>query len=177
MKAACLLAGLTAIAGACSKDEGAQPGARPAPVEVGVVEIRPQRVLLTTELPGRTSAIRVAEVRARVDGIVLKRLYREGGDVRNGQPLFQIDPAPFEAALHRARAQLTSAQASAATAQLLAQRYAPLIQTHAISRQDYYNAVAQARSAAGSVDAARADVTTAQINLGYTRVYAPIAGR
>jgi membrane fusion protein (multidrug efflux system) len=177
MKSACLLAGLAAIAGACSKDEGSRPGVKPPPVEVGVVEIRPQRVQLTTELPGRTSAFRIAEVRARVDGIVLKRLYREGGDVRQGQQLFQIDPAPFEAALQRARAQFTSAQASAATAQLLAQRYGPLIKTHAISRQDYDNAVAQARSAAASVDAARAEVRTAQINLGYTRVYSPIAGR
>jgi membrane fusion protein, multidrug efflux system len=177
MKTASLLAGVATIAGACGKDEGAQPGAKPPPIEVGVVEIRPQRVLLTTELPGRTSAVRVAEVRARVDGIVLKRLYREGSDVREGQPLFQIDPAPFEAALQRARAQLTSAQASAATARLLAERYGPLIETHAISRQDYDNAVAQARSAVASVDAARAEVRTAQINLGYTRVYAPIAGR
>jgi membrane fusion protein, multidrug efflux system len=177
MKSACWLAGVAAIAGACGKDEGTRPGVAPAPVEVGVVEIRPQRVVLTTELPGRTSAIRVAEVRARVDGIVRKRLYREGGDVRDGQQLFQIDPAPFEAALQRARAQLTSAQASAATARLLAQRYGPLIKTSAISRQDYDTAVAQARSAGASVDAARADVTTARINLGYTRVYAPIAGR
>ena len=177
MKSACLLAGLSAIAGACSKDEGAQPGAQPPPIEVGVIEIRPQRVLLTTELPGRTSAVRVAEVRARVDGIVLKRLYREGSDVRRGQQLFQIDPAPFQAALQRARAQLTSAQASAATARLLAGRYAPLIQTHAISRQDYDNAVEQARSADAGVAGARAEVTTAQINLGYTRVDAPIAGR
>lgn len=179
MKSACWLAGVAAIAiaSACGKDEGAHPGVAPAPAEVGVVEIRPQRVLLTTELPGRTSAIRVAEVRARVDGIVRKRLYREGGDVRDGQQLFQIDPAPFEAALQRARAQLTSAQASASTARLLAQRYGPLIKTNAISRQDYDTAVAQARSAGASVDAARADVTTAEINLGYTRVYAPIAGR
>jgi membrane fusion protein (multidrug efflux system) len=176
MKSACLLAGLAAIVGACSKDEAAQ-GAQPPPIEVGVVEIRPQRVLLTTELPGRTSAVRVAEVRARVDGIVLKRLYREGSDVREHQQLFQIDPAPFAAALQRARAQLTSAQASAATARLLAERYAPLIQSHAISRQDYDNAVEQARSADASVAAARAEVTTAQINLGYTRVDAPIAGR
>jgi membrane fusion protein (multidrug efflux system) len=180
MKTASVLAGVAAIV-ACGKDD-AQSSVAPAReaqagVEVGVVEIRPQRVVLTTELPGRTAAIRVAEVRARVDGIVRKRLYREGGDVRAGQPLFQIDPAPFEAALQRARAQLTSAQASAATAQLLAQRYAPLIDSNAISRQDYDNAVAQARSAVASVDAARADVTTAQINLGYTRVYAPIAGR
>ncbi len=176
MKTACLLAGVATMAGACSKDEAAQ-GAQPPPIEVGVVEIRPQRVPLTTELPGRTSAVRVAEVRARVDGIVLKRLYREGSDVREGQPLFQIDPAPFEAALQRARAQLTSAQASAATARLLADRYGPLIQTHAISRQDYDNAVEQARSADASVAAARAEVRTAQINLGYTRVDAPIAGR
>src|SRR4051794_40849083 len=111
MKSASLLAGVAAIAGACSQDDRSHPGAAPALVEVGVVEIRPEHVLLTTELPGRTSAIRVAEVRARVDGIVLKRLYREGFDVRQGQQLFQIDPAPFEAALQRARAQFTSAQA------------------------------------------------------------------
>lgn len=177
MKTACLLAGVATIAGACGKDEGAQAGARPPPIEVGVVEIRPQHVLLTTELPGRTSAVRVAEVRARVDGIVLKRLYREGSDVREGQQLFQIDPAPFEAALQRARAQLTGAQASATTARLLAERYGPLIETHAISRQDYDNAVAQARSADASVAGARAEVRTAQINLGYARVDAPIAGR
>jgi membrane fusion protein (multidrug efflux system) len=177
MKSASLLAGVAAIAGACGQDEGSHPGAAPAPAEVGVVEIRPERVVLMTELPGRTSAIRVAEVRARVDGIVRARLYREGSDVRQGQQLFQIDPAPFEAALQRARAQLTSAQASAATAQLLAQRYGPLIETHAISRQDYDNAVAQARSARASADAARAEVRTAQISLGYTRVYAPISGR
>jgi len=177
MKSASLLAGVAAIAGACSQDDSSHSGAAPALAEVGVVEIRPQHVLLTTELPGRTSAIRVAEVRARVDGIVLKRLYREGFDVREGQPLFQIDPAPFEAALQRARAQFTSAQASATTAQLLAQRYGPLIETHAISRQDYDNAVAQARSALASVDAARAEVRTAQISLGYTRVHAPISGR
>ncbi len=177
MKPAAWLAGSVALAAACSKDDGAQPGAKPPPIEVGVVEIQPQRVPLTTELPGRTSAFRVAEVRARVDGIVLKRLYREGSDVRHGQPLFQIDPAPFEAALQRARAQFTSAQSSQATARLLAERYAPLIKTNAISRQDYDNAVAQARSTLASVAAARADVRTAEINLGYTRVYAPIAGR
>lgn len=175
--AASLLAGIVVIAGACGKDEGAHPSAKPPLVEVGVVEIRPQRVLLTTELPGRTSAIRVADVRARVDGIVLERLYREGSAVREGQRLFQIDPAPFEAVLQRARAQLTSAQASAATARLLAERYGPLIQTHAISRQDYDNAVAQARSTEASVATARAEVRTAQINLGYTRVDAPISGR
>lgn len=177
MKPAVWLAGSVALAAACSKDAGSQPSAKRAPIEVGVVEIQPQRVLLTTELPGRTSAFRVAEVRARVDGIVLKRLYREGSDVRKGQQLFQIDPAPFEAALQRARAQFTSAQSSEATARLLAQRYAPLIKTNAISRQDYDNAVAQARSALANVAAARADVRTAEINLGYTRVYAPIAGR
>ncbi|HEX3759235.1 MAG TPA: efflux RND transporter periplasmic adaptor subunit [Kofleriaceae bacterium] len=176
MKPAAWLAGSVALAGACSKD-GSQPSAKPPPIEVGVVEIEPQRVLLTTELPGRTSAFRVAEVRARVDGIVLKRLYREGGDVRQGQQLFQIDPAPFEAALQRARAQFTGAQSSQITAKLLAERYAPLIKTHAISRQDYDNAIAQARNSVANVAAARADVRTAEINLGYTRVYAPIAGR
>jgi len=169
------LVALVAMAAACGKDE---PRVKPPPpVEVGTVEVRPQRVLLTTELPGRTSAVRAAEVRARVDGIVQKRLYTEGADVREGQQLFQIDPAPYRAALQRAKAQLASAEASAATAKLLAERYAPLIETNAISRQDYDNAIAQAKSAQAGAEAARADVTTAQINLGYTRVYSPISGR
>jgi len=110
----CSLAGLIAIAGACGKDNSSRTSAPPAQsVEVGTVEIRPQRVQLTTELPARTSAFRVAEVRARVDGIVQKRLYTEGSDVRDRQPLFQIDPAPFQAALQRARAELAAADASA----------------------------------------------------------------
>ncbi|MBX3157717.1 MAG: efflux RND transporter periplasmic adaptor subunit [Deltaproteobacteria bacterium] len=172
------LAGLVIIAGGCAREDASRAeAAQKPPVEVGVVEIRPQRVLLTTELPGRTSAVRAGEVRARVDGIVLQRLYQEGADVQQGQQLFQIDPAPYRAALQSADAQLKSAEASASTAKLLAERYARLIKQNAVSRQEYDNAVAQEKSARASVDAARAQVKTAEINLGYTRVYAPISGR
>lgn len=172
------LAGLIAIAGSCAKDNESRKSAPAAQsVEVGTVEIRPQRVQLMTELPGRTSAIRVAEVRARVDGIVQKRLYTEGADVRAGRPLFQIDPAPFQAALQSARAQLASAEASAISARLLAERYTRLIRNNAVSRQECDNATAQAKTALANIEAARAQVKTAQINLGYTRVYSPISGR
>ena len=167
-----------ALVCACGDDHGAATSA-PATqsVEVATLEVRPQRAKLTTELPGRTSAVRSAEVRARVDGIVQRRLYTEGADVREGQPLFQIDPAPFEAALQQAKAQLAGAEASASAAKLLAERYTRLIQTHAVSRQEYDNAIAQAKSAAANIEAAQAAVKTAEINLGYTRVYAPISGR
>lgn len=172
------LAGVIALAGACGRDNVSRTTAAPdQPVEVGAVKVEPQRVVMVTELPGRTSPYRIAEVRARVDGIVQKRLYEEGSDVREGQPLYQIDPAPFRAALQSARAQLTSAEATAETAKLLAERYTALVKTHAISRQEYDNAVAQARSARANVAAARAAVLTAQINLGYTLVRSPIAGR
>ncbi len=174
----CSLTGLIAIASSCAKDNASDTSAQPTQsVEVGTVEISPRRVLLTTELPGRTSAFRVAEVRARVDGIVQRRLYAEGADVRAGQPLFQIDPAPYQVALQRARAQLASAEASAASQRLLAERYSRLIAKHAISQQEYDNAVAQAKTALANVEAARAGVKTAEIDLGYTRVYSPIAGR
>ena len=174
----CLFAGLIAISGACGTDaESPNSAAATQSVEVGTIEIRPQRVLLTTELPARASAFRAAEVRARVDGIVQKRLYEEGGDVRERQALFQIDPAPFQAALQSARAQLASAEASAVSAKLLAERYTRLIEHNAVSRQEYDNAIAQAKTALANIEAARAAVKTAEINLGYTRVYSPISGR
>lgn len=174
----CSLAAAIAIASACGKDKASRAGAQPTqPVEVGTVEIQPQRVPLTTELPGRVSAFRTGEVRARVDGIVQKRLFTEGADVREGQPLYQIDPAPYRAALQRARAELASAEASAVSAKLLAERYGRLIAKNAVSRQELDNAVAQEKSALANIDAARAGIKTAEINLGYTRVYSPISGK
>jgi membrane fusion protein, multidrug efflux system len=151
----------------------------PAPqsIEVGTVEIQPRRVPLTTELPARVSAVRAAEVRARVNGIVQKQLYAEGAEVRAGQPLFQIDPAAYQAALDQARAQLASAEAAATSAKLLAERYTRLIATNAVSRQEYDNAIAQAKTASANIEAARAGVAAAQLALGYTRVYSPISGR
>jgi membrane fusion protein (multidrug efflux system) len=133
--------------------------------------------VLTTELPGRASAVRIAEVRARVDGVVLKRLFVQGSEVTAGESLFQIDPAPYRAALESAQAQLARAEATATSAKLLAERYARLIRTNAVSRQEYDNAIAQQKAAAADVGAARAAVTTARINVGYTAVRAPIAGQ
>ena len=133
------------------------------PPEVGVVTITPEPVALTSELPGRIDPVRVAQVRARVDGIILRREFREGADVTNGEVLYQIDPAPYKAALDRANANLMQAQ-------LLAQRYEPLVGINAVSKQDYDNAV----SAAAQAKAAQ---EIAAVNFGYCTVTAPISGR
>ncbi|MBA3453439.1 MAG: efflux RND transporter periplasmic adaptor subunit [Deltaproteobacteria bacterium] len=168
---------------ACGKDApgapaGGGPGGKPGkPVEVGIITVKAEPLTLTKELPGRTSAFRVAEVRARVNGIVLKRLFAEGSDVKEGQALFKIDPAPYQAALESAQAQLTRAEANVESAQSLAERYTKLIETNAVSRQEYDDAVAKMKSAKADVAAARATVKSARINLDYTTVKAPIAGR
>ena len=173
-----LAAALIVSSGVCCGHDDPPTGAAVAQsVEVGTVEIQPRRVQLTTELPARVAAVRAGEVRARVTGIVQRRLYTEGADVREGQPLFQIDPAPYKAALQQARAQLAGAEAQAGTARLLAERDARLIEKNAISRQDLDNAIAQEKTALANIDAARAQVTQAKLNVGYTRVYAPISGR
>jgi membrane fusion protein (multidrug efflux system) len=150
--------------------------ARPE-VEVGVVTVQPRPVTITTDLPGRTSSYRVAEVRPQVSGVVLKRLFVEGSEVRAGQPLYQIDPAPFQASYHSAKATLEHAQAELTTAKLLEERYRPLVEANAVSRQQYDNAVASALQAQADVASANAAVETARINLAYTHVLAPISGR
>jgi membrane fusion protein (multidrug efflux system) len=143
---------------------GRQPAQfAPPPPEVGVVTIAPESVALTTELPGRINPVRVAQVRARVDGIVLHRNFREGADVTNGEVLYQIDPAPYQATLD-------SANASLMQAQLLVQRYQPLVGINAVSKQDYDNAV----SAAAQAKAAQ---EIAAVNFGYCTVTAPISGQ
>lgn len=147
------------------------------PAEVGVVTVVPGDVGLVTELPGRLEASRVAQVRARAAGIVQRRLFREGSDVRAGQALFSIDPAPYAAAQASAQAALARAQANLGQAAALAERYKPLVEANAISKQDYANAVAAHKQAEAEVAAARASVQTAQINLGYASVTAPISGR
>jgi membrane fusion protein (multidrug efflux system) len=147
------------------------------PAEVGVVTVAPGDVGLVTELPGRLEASRVAQVRARAAGIVLQRLFREGSDVRAGQPLFKIDPASYAATYSSAQAGLAKAQANAAQATMLAERYKPLVEANAISKQDYANAVAAQKTAEADVASARAAVQTAGINLGYASVTAPISGR
>jgi membrane fusion protein (multidrug efflux system) len=155
----------------------AQPGGGPPPPEVGVVTVATGEVGLVTELPGRLEPSRVAEVRARAAGIVQDRVFREGSDVRAGQVLFRIDAAPYQAATASAQASLARAQASLGQATALAERYQPLAQANAISKQDYVNAVAAQRQAEAEVAAARAAVRAAEITQGYARVTAPISGR
>jgi membrane fusion protein (multidrug efflux system) len=146
-------------------------------VAVGVVTVKPRPVTITTELPGRTSSFRVAEVRPQVSGVLLKRLFVEGNEVRAGQPLYQIDPAPFQASYDSAKATLEHAQAELTTAKLLEERYRPLVEVNAVSRQQYDNAVASALQAQADVASGKAAVETARINLAYTHVLAPISGR
>lgn len=167
------------LVAACGKESAAPAKAAGGgqPVEVGVVTLEQRPITLTRELPGRTSPYRVAEVRARVNGIVKKRLFTEGADVKAGQVLFEIDPAPYEAALESARAQLLRAEATAESAKAQSERYAKLIETNAVSRQEYEDAIAKLKTSTADIAAARAAVRAAQINVGYTRVTSPIAGR
>lgn len=172
------LAAVLVACGQSAPPEGAAAagGGMPAP-EVGVVTVAPGDVGLTTELPGRLEASRVAEVRARAAGILQERLFREGSDVKAGQPLFRIDAAPYAAALQSAQASLARSQANLTQAAALADRYAPLVKENAISQQEYASAVAAQKQAEADVAAGKAAVQTANINLGYARVTAPISGR
>jgi len=157
---------------------GQKPSARPQQTpEVGVITVQPTTVPVVTELPGRTSAFLVAQVRARVDGIVQRREFTEGSEVKAGQRLYKIDPAPYQAALNSAKATLAKAQANLATTTAQANRYKVLVAANAVSKQDYDNAVAAQGQAEADVAAGKASVETAQINLGYTDVVAPISGR
>ncbi|MGF6775666.1 efflux RND transporter periplasmic adaptor subunit [Paraburkholderia sp. GAS334] len=159
---------------ACGQKQSAPPPQTP---EVGVVTVEPQAVPVTTDLPGRTSAFLVAEVRARVDGIVLRREFTEGTEVKAGQRLYKIDPAPYIATLNNAKASLAKAQANLASTSAQASRYKVLVAANAVSKQDYDNAVAAQGQAAADVAAGKAAVDSAQINLGYTDVTSPITGR
>jgi membrane fusion protein (multidrug efflux system) len=169
------LLALLPLAAACGSRSA--PPATQAPVEVGVVAIHPTTITLTRELPGRTAPFRVAEVRARVNGIVQKRLFAEGSDVKEGQKLFLIDPAAYEAALDGAKAALARAEATLANARVVAARHADLIKNNVVSQQDHDNAMAALKTAEADVAAARASEQTARINLGYTTVTAPVSGR
>jgi len=181
------LAALLALAlAACGNKDAAPAGAgahggagggAPPPPSVGVVVATPGEVGLVTELPGRLEASRVSQVRARAAGILQKRLFREGSDVKAGQPLFSIDPAPYEATMRSAQASLARSEANAVQAKALADRYKPLVEANAVSKQEYANAVASWKAAEADVAAGRAAVTTAKINLGYATVTAPISGR
>jgi membrane fusion protein (multidrug efflux system) len=172
--AAAALAVLVLAVAACGKKDNA--AAAPPKPTVGVVTVQAQPVSLTTELPGRTTPYRVAEVRPQVNGIILKRLFTEGGQVKAGQQLYQIDPSLYQATLDSERAALARAEAQVKTATLLAERYKPLTETRAISRQTYDDAVAARDQAKADVMAAKAAVDTARINLVYTKVLSPIEG-
>jgi len=176
--AAASLAALVLLS-ACGDKTAAAPGAggpRPPP-EVGVITAKFEPVALQTELPGRVEPVRTAQVRARVNGVVLKRLFTEGSEVKAGQSLFQIDPAPYAAALNSAQATLGKAQANLTQAAAQAERYKPLVEANAVSKQEYVNVVAAHKQAEADVAAARAAVQIAQINSGYANVRAPISGR
>jgi membrane fusion protein (multidrug efflux system) len=172
---ALLLAVLAAALSGCGQDH---PAAGPAPEpEATVVTIQPRPTTLSTVLPGRTSALLVSEVRPQVGGIIQKRLFREGADVKAGEALYQIDPATYQAAHDSAKAALAKAEAAVEPARLKAERYADLVKTNGVSRQDNDDAQAAHKQYVAEVAAARAALETARINLGYTRITAPISGR
>ena len=149
-----------------------------APIpEVAVMSVTTQKITLTTELPGRTSAYRIAEIRPQVNGLILKRLFTEGGDVKAGQMLYQIDPAPFQSALDNARAALGKAEANVPAVRLRVGRFHDLLSDNAVSQQDYDDASAALKQAEAEVAYWKASLSTSQINLGYTAVKAPISGR
>jgi multidrug efflux system membrane fusion protein len=168
---------LTAILLAgCGGDKDAQPqAAGPRPVQV--LAVQPERFTLSSALPGRVEPMRVAEVRARVAGIVLSRNFEEGADVKAGDVLFRIDPAPFKTALSRAQGELAKADAAVSDAQAIVRRYAPLVKIEAVSQQDFDTATTTLKSAQAARRSAQADVETAQLNLDYATVKAPISGR
>jgi len=167
---------LVVVAAGCGSGKPAAPAAPPPP-EVGVLTLQPAHASLATQLPGRTAAYRVAEVRPQVGGIVQKRLFTEGAEVAAGAPLYQIDPATYRAAENGARAALAAADAQATNARLLAERAESLVATKMISQQDHDNALAARRRADAEVAVAKAALESAQINLAYTTIRSPIAGR
>ncbi|KAF1051501.1 MAG: Multidrug export protein AcrE [Stenotrophomonas maltophilia] len=155
----------------------AEPPAAEAAKPVEVVSVTTEALALSSELPGRIEPVRVAEVRARVAGIVLHKRFEEGADVKAGDLLFQIDPAPLKAALARAEGELARSRATRQEAQARVRRYAPLVKIEAVSQQDFDSASADLGNAEAAVQTAQADVDSARLNLGYATVRAPISGR
>ncbi len=171
-----LLGASVLLLAACNKATPPTAAQRPVP-EVAVVTAHAATAPLTRELVGRLAPTRIAQVRARVTGIVLKRIYTEGTDVKQGQRLFQIDPAPLQATLHAQEAALAKAQADAANAALTARRYRDLSKKGVLSQQELDTALANERTTAAAVKQAEANVESARLDLGYATVTAPIAGR
>lgn len=172
--AAGLLLAVATVTGCGKKTKNPPPS---GPPEVGVVTIQTQRAEITTELPGRTSASLVAEVRPQVSGIIQKRVFTEGSDIKAGQLLYQIDPATYQAAYASAKAAEARSEANLIPARLKEERYKDLVKIKAVSQQDYDNAYASFKQAEAEVAAAKASVDTARINLAYSKVTAPISGR
>ncbi|HPD45503.1 MAG TPA: efflux RND transporter periplasmic adaptor subunit [Anaerohalosphaeraceae bacterium] len=158
----------------CKQQGGPPPQGAP---EVAVLTVQPERVVLTTDLPGRTAAFLISEIRPQVNGLIQKRLFEEGAEVKAGDVLYQIDPAPFEAALASAKASLARAEAGLVAIRLRVDRYKGLLADKAISQQDYDDASAAMKQAEAEIAFCKAAVRTAEINLAYTRVTAPISGR
>ena len=167
--------GAALLVAACSKS--APPASAPPPPEVRIVTVASEPIVDMIELPGRLQAVRISEVRARVDGIVQRRLYTEGTDVRAGQPLFAIDPRELRARANAAQASLSRAEATAANATQDVTRYKGLVAQQALSQQEYDAAVARLRTAEADVAQRRAELAAARLSLGYTTVTAPISGR
>jgi len=163
------------VLAACSSGEKQQPKRPPA--TVGFVIVQPSTVPVPITLGGRVVAFETSEVRPQVNGVIKRRYFTEGGTVRAGQPLFQIDPSLYAAAVAQAKANLASAQASASAAEAKAARYKPLAEMEAVAQQDYTDVAAAARVARAQVAQARAALDTAQVNLRFTTVPAPISGR
>lgn len=164
------------LVGGCQDMQGKQAVPPPVP-EVATVKVTAGPVALTTELPGRTSAYRVAEIRPQVNGLIQKRLFAEGSHVTAGQVLYQIDPAPFQAVLDNAKAALAKAEANLQAVRSRAERFRELLPDKAVSHQDYDDAEAAVKQTEADIEVWKATVKTAGINLGYTRIVAPISGR
>jgi membrane fusion protein (multidrug efflux system) len=174
LMAAAMVLAVGLILGGCGKKTTGPPNITP---EVSVVTIQPKQVVITTELEGRTSANLIAEVRPQVNGIIQKRVFTEGSDVKAGQLLYQIDPAVYQAALDSAKAAQARAEANLRTVRLKEERYSDLVKVKAVSQQDYDDAYAMFKQTEADVASAKAAVESARINLAYTRVSAPISGR
>ncbi|MGE4560198.1 MAG: efflux RND transporter periplasmic adaptor subunit [Desulfobulbus sp.] len=159
------------------KEETKQKATAMAPVEVDVITLKSEPIKLSVELPGRTAAFRIAEVRPQVSGIIQKRLFTEGSEVKGGQLLYQIDPATYQAALDSAKAALAKAEAQEKSTRLKADRYRVLVRTKAVSEQEQIEMEAAWKQSVADIAAARAALAAARINLDYTKVTAPISGR
>lgn len=160
-----------------NQEQAQSPAAGARARQVSVVTIQPQPIMLTTELPGRTSAYRIAEIRPQVNGLIQKRLFTEGADVNAGDVLYQIDPATFKAALGNAQAALSRSEANLPAIRSRVERYKELLAEKAVSQQDFDDAVAELKNAEADVQYWKASVENARINLAYTRITAPISGR